>query len=47
MTTAIGHVVEGCVQLGLTLADFFEQSGILHSNHRLGREVLQQRDLLV
>jgi hypothetical protein len=31
----------------LTLADFFEQSGILHSDNRLGGEILQQRDLLV
>ena len=44
---AIGHVVEGDPQLGLTLADFVEQPRILHRDHRLGGEVLQQCDLLV
>jgi hypothetical protein len=44
---AIGHVVEGDAQFGLTLADFVEQPRVLDRDDRLRREVLQQRDLLV
>ena len=44
---AIGHIVEGDTQFCLTLADFVQQSRILYRDHRLGGEVLQQRDLLV
>jgi hypothetical protein len=43
----IDHVVEGNPQLPLALADFVEQPCILHRDHRLRREILQQRDLLV
>jgi hypothetical protein len=44
---AIGHVVEGDAQFGLPLADFIEQPCILDGDYRLGREVLEQSDLLV
>src|SRR4029077_17548227 len=42
---AIGHVVEGRPQLGLTLANLVEQPRVLHRDNCLGCEVLQQRDL--
>ena len=44
---AIAHVLEGDAQFLLALADFVEQPRVLHRDHRLGGEVLQQRDLLV
>ena len=44
---AVAHIVEGDAQLGLTLADFVEQPGIVHRDDRLRREAFQQRDLLV
>ena len=44
---AVGHVVEGDPQLGLTLADLVQQPRVFHRDNRLRREVLQQRDLLV
>src|SRR5207302_1507294 len=41
----IPHIVERDAKLGLTLADFVEQSRILHSYDRLGSEALQKRNL--
>ena len=43
----VGHIVEGDAQFGLGLADLVEQPRILNRDHRLGGEVLQQRNLLV
>ena len=41
----IGHVVEGDAQLLLALANFVQQPRVLHRDHRLGREILEQGDL--
>ena len=44
---AVAHVLEGDAEFLLALADFVQQPRVLHRDHRLGGEVLQQRDLLV
>ncbi len=44
---AIAHIVEGDPQFGLTLADLIKESCVLHCDHCLRREALQQRDFLV
>ena len=44
---AVAHVVERDAEFVLALADFVQQPRVLHRDHRLGREILQQRDLLV
>ena len=43
----VAHVLERDAQFFLALADFVEQPRVLHRDHRLGGEVLQQRDLFV
>ena len=40
-------VFEQLLQIACALAQFIEQPRILHRDHRLRREVLQQRDLLL
>ena len=40
------HVVEGDPQLGLALRELIEQPRVLHGDHRLRGEALQERDLL-
>ena len=44
---AVAHVLERDAKFLLALADFIQQPRVLHRDHRLGSEVLQQRDLLV
>ena len=44
---AVAHVLEGDAEFLLALADFVQQPRILHRDHRLRGEVLQQGDLLV
>jgi hypothetical protein len=44
---AVPHVVESDAQLSLALAQLAEEARILHRDHRLSREILQQRNLLV
>jgi len=44
---AIAHIVEGDAQLGLAVAQFFEQARILDRDHRLVRESGSEFNLLV
>jgi hypothetical protein len=44
---AVAHIVKSDAQLGLTLADLLEQTGIVHRDDGLRREALQQGDVLV
>jgi hypothetical protein len=44
---AIAHFLEGDTQLILPLPDFVQQSRVLHRDHRLRGEALQQGDLLI
>ena len=43
----VAHVLERDAEFLLALTDFIQQPRILHRDHRLGGEVLQQRDFLV
>ena len=44
---AVAHVLERDAEFFLALADFIQQPRVLHRDHRLRGEVLQQGDLLV
>ena len=44
---AVAHVVEGDAQLGLPLAELFEQPRIVHRDHRLRGEALEEHNLFL